>query len=631
MMKWLRKYNKQIMGVAASFLLVVWLGGEALRSAGRRNMDNEVIGRCKWGPITQGDHKLADFESNLQRSVGLNWQANWGRVAGKPLTTVDWILLNREADHQGIHVTQRDVRRVARANGLSDTLIKQVALRRDVTPERIYAALASYFKVGRMVALYQSALRITEQGVRVAARDQLERATINAVKLPAASFADPEQTFTDDQIARQYEKYKDSRRVPGSQTFGYYREPRVTIQYVEIDPEKVKALLPGDERSYLKRALEYWKANRDKDPAFRRSQEQIDAVLKNLPEQKDEQGNPLPKPPVPPYFEKFEQAQSAAIDAVKTREAKAQTARLANQLIKRLAQPWFNVAAERNAYKPAPEAVRRPEHYEKTLAQWPEYRQYKDAIRIGILGPVTEAGLADVDDMGAAFYPAFAVEGLTEIPKDTDNRSMYKSLWETSNEPVTARNGKVYVYRVIKSQPGRPPSGLDEVRDEVIEDLRVAAALDRAVQAGQELAQAAAKSSLKEAWEADRELADRVTPDAGGYLPSVNVTRNNPFWGRLVPQIGAVNEEFINTAFRLAADADKADPEVVRQDDLNLAVVIEGQSLAPLYDQMYQQQRAKLAGQLTQQRVLEALRAWLQPDQIRERNGYEPGPAGDVS
>jgi len=625
MMKWLRRYNKQIMGVAASFLLIVWLAGDALQSAGQRNVSGEVIGRTAEGPITMADRNTADFETNLQQLAGFNWQAEYGQLAGQALNEIDYIMLKREADRAGIHISLRDAKRIANQAGLTDARVRQVALNQNVTTDRVYAALVGYFKVGRMIALYQTALQTSEQGLRLAARDQLERATINAVKLPAVAFTDPEQTFSEDRIKEQYEKYKDSRSVSGSQTFGYYRQPQVTIQYVEIDPEKVKSLLGGTERAFMKRALEYWKENGQSDPKFRRSQEQIDAIRDAMPVQEDDEGNDLPKPPAKAYFETFEEAQTAAIEIVKSQEAEAESRRLAYQLIQRFAEPWFGVATKPTEYKPVPEGVNSIDHYEEILNGWSLYPRYKDAIRVDLLGPIGESSLAENAEFGGAFLGAFAVEGLTEIPEDTPDRTMYKALWETSTEPIQAANGKFYVYRVIKSEKGRPPSGLDEVRDEVIADLRLAAAMDRAVQAGQELAADAADSSLEEAWNANQELADRVTPDKGGYVSRLSLSRNNPFWGRLVPQIGAVDETFVEIAFRLAADPENQNPEEARLADLNLAVVIEGVSQSPLYQEMYDVQRPRLANQLNQQRMLEAIRTYLQPDQIRERNGYKPG------
>lgn len=625
MMKWLRKYNKQIMGVAASFLLVVWLGGDALQSAARRNTENDVLARTASGPITRGDQQRAEFETELQRLVGFDWRGQWSRIAGAPLEITDWILLNREADRAGIRISVEDVRRLL---GQNDQLLRRVqdtAIKKNVTVEQVYEALVGYFKVDRLAGLYQATAALTDQELRVAARDQFDRATINAVKLPAASFTDPQESFTEEQIVSQFEKYKDNRRVPNSQTFGYYREPSVTIQYVKIDPKKVQDLLQVGEQTIKKRALDYWKQNRDKDSRFRRTQEEIDAILSAMPEQKDADGNPLPKPPVPPYHEKFEQVQDVAIEIVKEREAHNEAERLANQLIRKFAEPWFGVPTPRNDYRPAPEMAAHVQHYDDILAQWPPYQRYKDAITVATLGPVTEADLAQDTEMGSAFFAAFTVQGLAEIPAETNDRSMYKSLWETASEFTRDQNGNVYVYRVIKSEKGRPPTGVDEVRDEVIADLRMASAMKRAVEAGQTLADAANDSSLKEAWESNQALADRVTPDEGGYLSDVPVSRNNPFWGRLVPQIGEVDEQFVQTAFRLAKAGEDAPPEVVRLDDLNLAVVIEGKSVSPVYQETYEQQRLRLTSQMSQQRMIEAFRNWLQPEQIRDRNGYKLG------
>jgi hypothetical protein len=198
MMKFFRKYNKQFLAVITAFVLVIWLAGDPLQDALMPNPGTDVLGSDLSGPITRNESDVAEFNTRLQNLFGVSWEQEWGQpgaATGEPLDTLDWILLKREAERYGIDVSIAESRRICEQGGMTEDQIRQVLAqaRQDVTVDTVYAALAEFFKVKRMMSLFQAPLGAPEPQLRHIARNRIESATIQAVTFPAVSFADPEE------------------------------------------------------------------------------------------------------------------------------------------------------------------------------------------------------------------------------------------------------------------------------------------------------------------------------------------------------------------------------------------------------------------------------------------------------
>src|SRR6187431_699877 len=99
MMKFFRKYNKQLLAFFMALLMIVFIGGSALQGLLRPD-PNVEIAKSNLGSISQLDQRAASNETDLLMSMGQNWQ-NPLFSSADPLTTADWILLSREAEKLG--------------------------------------------------------------------------------------------------------------------------------------------------------------------------------------------------------------------------------------------------------------------------------------------------------------------------------------------------------------------------------------------------------------------------------------------------------------------------------------------------------------------------------------------------
>lgn len=641
MMKFFRKYNKHLLAVFMALLLVIWLGGDAVESMLRPDFAKEVVGSAASGKITRADINRATHEADLQELVGLSWERAFVDQAAprdEQLDIVDWILLQREATGLGISVDSSQAKAMLAS---VEPLVRQRAAQRDVPVEDIYAAAARYFAVQNMLVMYSTALQAPEPALRVIARDVFDRATIEAVILPAESFADPEEVFSEAELEEQFAKFKEKPSGQGGLNFGYYLDPEVSVEYIKIDPQKIKEQLRGGDSAYERRAYTYWKENSKTDLRFRRSPAEMEAARARLAgDDATTNGKDSVPPVVSPYYESFAEAREKALEGMKEADARAEADRIANLLVRVVAEPWFDIPAGPDGYKPAPEKVKSGDYYAEVLTKLPANLQYGDAVEIGTLEGQTARALAADEGIGRAYvlgqqdakvpfaHLAFDVEGLAKIPADArGDQAQYLSLWQTSLKPLSTDTGVIYLYRITAAGEGRVPDGLAEVRDQVVEDLRLQRGMERAKQAAEEFAQQVGTSGLKEAWEADTELVDQVTPDRGGYVDVPPFPRDASRLGapkNSVMPIGIVTDGFMGRAFALAEKGEESGVAVEELPDLAKVAVIKGKSLRPLYGEDYELRRGFLKDQLSQVTGGKILRGWLNAKSVRARNKYEP-------
>ena len=647
MMKFFRKYNKHLLAVFMALLLVIWLGGTALEQMVRPDPGKRVLGADVSGAVTFGDRELAESQARLQRTLGLNWEERFRDPTALPneqLTMIDWVLLQREAKRYGIKVTSDRARTILTELGMSEASIRQGAARLDVATRHVYEAAAQYFAVDRMLTMFQSALLVPEPQLRLLARNVLELAAVEVAILPAEVFADPEETFTEAELSELFEKHKNDKSGRGGLNFGYFIEPQVKIEYLKISPAVLRDHLRGSESAHAKQAFAYWKANR-KDARFERSIEEMEALRAAAADATSNgaEATTRPAPVISPFYETFAEARSKAVEAVKDAEAAAEADRIANKIAQTLKEPWFDVQAKDNEYKAAPDQVKNADYYANIVSQLPVNLRHPAGIEVGTVDWISAADLAKDDGIGAASWRlpdggalpvsrlAFNVEGLVEIPEDVrsgTDRQLYLSLWETMTSPLVGPDGTLYLYRVTDAREGRAPTGLDEVADLIAADLRIVHGMERATEAARKFAADVGTAGLKSAWEKDSTLADKITPDEGGYVDLSPFPRDaSEFVGieNYVLGLGIVTDEFIDKSFELAAQGAESAVEVVALPDQAQVVVIKGQDMQLLYEEMYQAQRQRLQQSLIRQRAQEILFNWVNAKHVRERNQWTLG------
>ncbi len=654
MMKFFRKYNRHLLAVFMAGLLVIWLGQAALEDMLQQDQSGGVRGTSKYGEITGTDTKIVESQSGLltnlslafrqkgQAPLPLSWSSRFlvGSVRpGEQLDEIDWVLLKREAASLGVKVSPSMAKRILLGHlGTNEKTLKLVAAKSDVVVDRFYEAYADVLAVEQLMTLFYRAAMPSEMTLRRTARNALERATVELVKLPANSFVDSGQSFSEEELTEQFNEFRDKHAVAGGVEFGYYVEPSIDLQYIRIDPSKVMEGVVSNADSIERQAFRYWQQNKETDPRFRISNERLAEVIK---EQQAATSNGVTPPKLSFYIEDFAKARDAAVEAVKSQKAENEANRIATELARRLADPWFDIRVEKTEYKPAPDEVKSIGYYDEVIESVSVAKRHAGAIEVALIKDIDQKSLSETDGVGTASLEqidgslipidalAFNVEGLETIPDDENSadRSLFLSKWQTQVKPLVADDGSIYLFRVTEVRKGREPKNLDEVRDQVIADLQLKAGMERAKEAAESIAAKDTGGPLKDLWGGETDLQDQITPDQGGFAEPPAFTRKRQMREEQfadVDGVGRVSREFLDKAFELAADPDNSRAVAVELPAEAAWVVVKGKSFIPVYEETFASQKNQIrreVGSIEMQKLRRF--EWLNKQKLHERTDFK--------
>jgi hypothetical protein len=634
MMKFFRKYNKQLLAVFMVALMVVFVGGSALQGL-LTPETNPVVAASKFGPITFMDQQVANDQGKLLENLGFDWRRPAGWTA-KPLETMDWILLRREAQELGASASAASVRSTL-ADPEFDARLNDLSRRLRVRPESLHTAFADLQSIRQAASGVAGASVPSEAELMLAARNALETVSVRAVALPAEMFVDESVKFSEQEIKDQFEKHRDKERGPGL-NFGYYQRPGIKAQYIKIDRDAIAENIGV--ANLERKAKAYFDERRTKDPAYARpgANEPDPAAVGKIV-------GP-PGPPVEPFLT-WEEAKDTAIAATRKQSADQAAERIAGWLSQYTTESFLEVDRGADGYRPAPAAVARPEYYEEIVAKVPTSIAFPEAVSVGVTDFFSDTQADDVPVLGSTrFQPergasqsfntlVFRTQAIVPKVPGTEgtNPADYLATFQTSQNPLTdPQTGSLYVFRVIAARPGHAPTDVEEVREQVIEDLRLARAYEVAKSRAASLQQCLSHQSLKEAYESDLELLElkeRVgTANAGYFEPPAfsRVPKGQAARGRLPggmfvgAGLGQISNELVDDCFALEHAAEKT--EILELPERPGVILVEWVETKPAPEDEFNTLRKQLVTQLTDARWRSAIADWLDPEQVRARTGF---------
>lgn len=267
MLEFFRKYNKKLLAVFASFVLVIWLGGDALVSMVGSDPSQFTVGKSRFGSVTGLDQNQAQFVQKLLEQVGLNWRFPVGEVSGEPLDVNHWILLQREAKELDLSIGAGSILSLQPFSSIKST-VDMMAAQEDLQPAVFYHAFAQFAAIQEAVQLLTAATVPSLAEVRVVGKQTLDKANIEAVIIPAKAYVEKTEEFPEDQIAAQFDNYKAKEKGEGI-SFGYVVPHQIQMEYIEIDQGSIAQNLRVDEAAIEKLARKFFKES-PQDPTFMR-------------------------------------------------------------------------------------------------------------------------------------------------------------------------------------------------------------------------------------------------------------------------------------------------------------------------------------------------------------------------
>lgn len=298
MLKGLRKHNKWILVVGGSLLMIAWLMPQGIKQLGP-SRQGPVQGTIDGRKVRQVEfaHNAAELRAvrfliptvidGLLESSSRDQTAHWllltteaeeAGFVGGPQDGADWLqeiapeLAYQElrsrfqqlddqmfrqyilpGSQQQLQQQTDQIREIFKGIG-----IQQAGSESRLTADEVLMAVAKARGIFRMKVAYLSAPRASDRAAIIKGRRWVDRATTDAVFIPAdlllSSVADP----TEDELAAHFAAYRDT--IPGTGKFGvgYLQPPRIKYEYMKLDRAAIRQAVVLDPVATYKE----WQTNR---------------------------------------------------------------------------------------------------------------------------------------------------------------------------------------------------------------------------------------------------------------------------------------------------------------------------------------------------------------------------------
>ncbi len=492
MLKFLRKYNKWILVVGGSLLMVAFLAPQAIQNMPK--LSDPVAAEYNGESVKASRLEEADAELRAVNALGGTGglaDLMLGLSAPSGERYMEWYMLTREAEEAGFVGSDQDgatlypqiaqelamlqAREVARQNGFPESFASQLAPQyaeawlnriagsengaasagRYRTLEELHKAVAKLRGVLRMRAAYSTVGRLSTSRATRSGADIFNGATVDYVVIPSERFLDSVAEPTEEEIRAHFETYAD--KLPSETEYGIgYRQPqRVKLEWLAIEREPIENAITID----AVEASKYQQLNKDKYPgSFSEERPSINAELKR---------------------QKAQQIIAQAENAVRAEMLRA-----------------TRTLERRDGYVSLPGDWQEQHPTLETIAQHvvEQIKEANDGLVIP-LPKVTIRNSAWLDQQEVyaieGFGPSMLRVGSTQVPAVAAVFSV-RELNPNPNVPVQAgllasefptqgEDGTRYFFRVLDARKVSAPETLGEVRDEVVQDLKRIEAYERVV------------------------------------------------------------------------------------------------------------------------------------------------------
>ncbi|UCD76628.1 MAG: hypothetical protein JSV91_06825 [Phycisphaerales bacterium] len=460
MFKFLRKYNKWILAVGGTLLMITFLIPGAIQRL------SQSIGRgsaliATMGPNGEEELKAGAWEqikSEVQLIVRLramNIPGITGTLAGAVESPQHWYLLVREAEQAGLiggdalfrsYKWAQNEGRIPQLGGYPDRFVLE-------TMRRIEG-------VNRLSLLYIRADKHSDRRLRNVARRKLhsvqaQLVVIEASQIPGA--AEP----SEERLVEQLDAYGDIAPGEGDMGFGYKLPDRVKIEWLGIDVDPVMEMLRQSEQMDDVKLREHWVEH--------------------------ENNEELGFPPVDDAGEVPEVVAEHLLEKV-TRETMDAIAKYASNELRRPRRPLPTMD---DGYLGLPEDWPQRRVSLPKLAEMIQERYGIPAPRYQAPGEqwlaVEELTTANIGDIAEANTKSFGrtptrLMDLVQAAKEFGGSTAMTiqqgvadpvlRRYDTQEEATDLRPMPVYVFRIIDTDPSRPPESVDEVREDLVRDVQ---------------------------------------------------------------------------------------------------------------------------------------------------------------
>ncbi|MHB1155260.1 MAG: hypothetical protein ACYC26_00320 [Phycisphaerales bacterium] len=595
-----RKYNKILLAVGGSILMVIFLIPQAASHMGQNS--DPVVGNLAGKDIRANRVRTANIEiatvralvearyaSLVQQFRALDPQKDpmqayllqqriqqLGNVAQNIPTGNDsgpvWLMMLHEAEQQGLYASRSESRQILQTWDITAVEVAAAKHNLGVDDAFIYQALGHWQMTMRLRQLtYGQAVipsprggttfttRLSEPALLHFARDIQSQIAVNYVAIPASRLLGQIAEPTEAELE---ERFNLSKNVPpgssgggsGQYGFGYRLPPRVKLEYIAVPLERAKQVVHVDEieanRYYLQHPDEFLPKPDDKSKPGQ--SESSSAAPGSATVSK----TPRPYRDVrEDIIEKLthQKALAKQDEAVKSIEAALNAAirswPLDNQTGYRVVPPGAagtdtinlaDVAQQVQQDTGIPCDVARDEK------DWQPLTSLSDKPGIGQSILITGSG-----SDRRAYATAGYLSSISELRPPADHPLLPFHLQVgVPSKPVQDIAGTIYILRVLDAQPEHAPAALNEVRDQVVRDVKLLKAYGSLQEQSWSFLSAARSAGLdKFAQSLGKDVkVESLKPFSRRDL------NTQPPYNLHVPNLTGIgpNEQFVDQCFKLA-------------------------------------------------------------------------------
>jgi hypothetical protein len=623
--KWMRKYGNVLLMIFMAGLLVAFLLPPEFFNVRGRAAASARVGSAFGEPVTANDINSARQLSSLVTGVGL------GMPRG--LTDLHVHLLRQEARRAGISIGNDYVKEQLATLENIDEQLRRLNERLHMSYDDMYATIGEWVAINRLANVQTAALGTSLPRLKHQFATQRQDADVLTSVLLAEAFVDdvPEPTEEELQTFFEAARTRFTNHTEDGLSFGYRRPDRVKIEYLTVDPARIKETIRIREAE----AREHFEQNPEQ-------------YTKEVPVAEDG-GQPTATETVPMTFQ---EAEEQVKDDLREERAVAAAQRLVNELRQAAVAPWFATPRGEDGFNQRPpegsllsfeELANRPANpfpVQRGVTEFVSPEELRrQRPRLAQLSVVQGQGRVTLPDL------AFRVPPLYQIPENpAPGQRFVLSIDEPSPVMLTRggrgqpAGGQAYFFRVVDARPSAPPESLDDgegLREQVIEDWKLVQAYQLAEEQARRLADLARENGLEQATATaevlqqmlllEDEQSDTTRRARNLFTPSEPplFTRARQFLGGGIQPPPSLAEE-IFAAEDLGAQPLSERIFVAGSPMSQVWLVAEVTQVNPVYEQQFEQQRLQLLQQSLGMELRFLQGQWFNPESIEARAGYRP-------
>jgi hypothetical protein len=556
--------------------------------------------------------------------------------------TVYWFLCQEEARKYGIAISEDEITQTVTALreqfGVDEENTNRQLTALSRTPGDLRTAIRHARMIARLAELAVTSTVVSLPQVEFDADRSLSQANISVAMVDGSKDWEKSPEPTPEQIQKQFALYKDVSPTvappPASSgteppappvlpptiegheyPFGYKYPDRVKVEYLRFDRAEI--------------AKQFQPTEEDYDAAFTYYRDHPDEFTEVRPEVTTQPIGPATKP-APPQVKPFSAVKEKLVQA----QIDKRVSKKLNQVVDRArtlaADPWK-----------IPDKQIPPEQWAdyKAVAQEignnKEYGGFRPSYNTAT-GLLSAEQLEKLSGIGQAYFEtprgrvAFA-KLATHVKELVGPKDPLANLFlEVGREGPLLKNsdGDLFLYRVVAQEKSREPASLEEVRGQVVEDLKKVAAYERA--------QGEAKKLASEAKSGD--LALRAVAKGWDTEKVAGLSQTSKTAGKLGVVPGLVEAVFALTreaAPRSAKQSAATSPETqngkrangtttLARDESFRVYVIEVMDYTPVSPALFAADRLQMVSESQNEERGRFVYAWLSPSALAERMHFVP-------